>query len=166
MPQEDLTSGRIKPAIQKRIKVEQFQLALSELEKPPEMRDRALVNSLIGGLKFFVKFPHEIRMQLFDLANLKTFNKGETIFKQGDPSEDFFVIVKGSVCIKVIKDELGNVPVNTRVCYDGDYIGELAHFQESESLTPEIVDRLNRQRVTTLALEQPVYLLTINKLLA
>jgi len=45
------------------------------------------------------------------------------------------VIIKGSVCVRVVKEELGNVPVNTRICYDGDYIGELAHFEVSESLT-------------------------------
>ena len=59
---------------------------------------------------------------------LEEYANNQVIFSQGDKSEDFFVILKGSVCVKVIKEEMGFVPVNTKVCYDGDYIGELAHF--------------------------------------
>lgn len=75
------------------------------------------------------------------------------------------MIVKGSVCIRVLKEDLGKEPVNAKVCYDGDYVGELAHFTESESLTQEVVDRMNRQRSTAIAME-PTYALRINKLKA
>lgn len=36
------------------------------------------------------------------------------------------------------------MPVNTRIAYDGDYIGELAHFEVSDSLSPDIIDELNK----------------------
>ena len=54
---------------------------------------------------------------------------------------------------------MGNVPVNTRIAYDGDYIGEIAHFEPSDTMTQEVVDELNKQRVTTIALENPTYML-------
>ena len=46
--------------------------------------------------------------------------------------------------MRVVKEELGSVPVNTRIAYDGDYIGELAHFEVSESLSPEIIEELHK----------------------
>jgi CRP-like cAMP-binding protein len=126
------------------LKVEECQRVINELQKQCEERDNNAINSLIGNLKFFIKFPLETRKQLFDIGSLICYEKNQVIFKQGEKSEDFYVIIKGSVCVKTVKEELGKEPVNTRVCYDGDYVGELAHFQVSESLTKEIVDSLNR----------------------
>ncbi|CDW86496.1 cyclic nucleotide-binding domain containing protein [Stylonychia lemnae] len=150
----------------RRFNLQQIEQVIEQFQLPVSQRDNKVLHKGLGSLKFFIKFPPDIRQQLFDLSILRRFDKGETIFNQGDPSEDFFVIVKGSVCVRVIKEELGNVPVNTRICYDGDYIGELAHFEVSESLTQEIVDELNKQRVTTKALEYPTYMLQLNKKIA
>ena len=75
------------------------------------------------------------------------------------------MIIKGTVCIKVDKEELGHIPVNYRVCYDGDYFGEIAHFEASEKLKPEVLEELNRQRATTIAMEE-TYALQMNKALA
>lgn len=72
------------------------------------------------------------------------------------------MIIKGTISVQAIKDELGNVPVNLKTCYDGDYVGELAHFEISESLTQEMVDVLNRQRTTCVTMEECL-VLEINK---
>jgi hypothetical protein len=63
------------------------------------------------------------------------------------------VIIRGTVCVKVDKEELGNIEVNSRICYDGDYCGELAHYEVSQSLTKEMIENLNKQRSTCLAME-------------
>jgi len=50
------------------------------------MRDYKVLEKGLGSLKFFIKFPSDIRQQLFDLSILRKFNKGDLIFSQGDPS--------------------------------------------------------------------------------
>ena len=57
------------------------------------------------------------------------------IFKQGDINESYYVIIKGVVGLQTIREEFGNIPVNIKNCYEGDYFGALAHFSVSEKLT-------------------------------
>lgn len=70
--------------------------------------------------------------------------------------------MRGCVCVQLNKEEMGNVNVNFKTCYDGDYFGELAHFEESETLTKEMIDQFNRQRTTCIAMEN-CEVLEINK---
>ena len=84
------------------------------------------------------------------------------VFKRGDPSNSYFVIIKGSVSITVVKEEFGNVPVIIKTCYDGDYFGELAHFEGKEGQDSASLENLNMQRQTCIALEHS-YILEINK---
>eukprot|EP00347_Sterkiella_histriomuscorum_P011112 403373711 len=151
------------PQITKRFNLDQIKQIIDQYSVPQNERNIQILGQILNPLKFFIKFPHSVRSQLYQLATLETYSKDQVIFNQGDNSEDFYVILKGSVCVRTVKEELGNVPVNTRVCYDGDYIGEIAHFEPTDSLTPEIIADLHRQRVTTTALENPTILLKLNK---
>lgn len=76
------------------------------------------------------------------------------IFKQGEVSESYYVIIRGLVGLKSTRAEFGFVPVNLKTCYDGDYFGALAHFAKTETLTQEKVDELNKQKSTAVALEE------------
>ncbi|HLZ72364.1 MAG TPA: cyclic nucleotide-binding domain-containing protein [Dehalococcoidia bacterium] len=59
-------------------------------------------------------------------ADLRDFDAGETIVAEGDPSESFYVIVRGSV--EVLKErEKGAARVVTTL-EDGQYFGELSIF--------------------------------------
>jgi CRP-like cAMP-binding protein len=87
------------------------------------------------------------------------------IFKQGDSSGVFYVIIKGTVCINIVKEELGFIPFNSKIAYDGDYFGELAHFEKSETLKQEVVNELNKQRSTCMAMEE-CYVLEIDKVVS
>lgn len=63
------------------------------------------------------------------------YKKDEYIFKQGDNSESIFIIIRGSASSTIMNEETGNLPVINKIFYDGDYLGELAHYETSESLT-------------------------------
>ena len=54
---------------------------MSELEKPSGERDYDMLNKLIGNLKFFLKFPEEIRYELLKLATLRKYEKDDIVFR-------------------------------------------------------------------------------------
>ena len=120
---------------------------------------------MIGRLKFFIKFPVHVRSTLIHNATMRKFKKGDIVFKQGDVSDDYFVVVHGSVLTKANNWELGNVTVNTRMCYDGDFFGELAHYEPSETLTKDDVIELNKQRSTCIA-QEDLIVLEIDKVMS
>jgi CRP-like cAMP-binding protein len=68
----------------------------------------------------------------------------QVIFNQGEASSDFFVVIRGSVNERQTREDMANIPVNVRTCYDGDYFGELTHFQVSETIDAKSADKLNR----------------------
>jgi CRP-like cAMP-binding protein len=55
------------------------------------------------------------------LANcfLKIYEKGEMIYKQGVPSPFVYFVLRGSVEVSVVKNDLGNLPVVIKILYDG-----------------------------------------------
>jgi len=121
---------------------------LAEFEKEPTKRDFSLLHRLLGRLKFFYKFPEPIQRKLIENASLRQYAEGEIIFSQGEASEDFFVIVRGSVQVRQKHDEFGKEEVILRSCYDGEHFGEMIHFKESETMSKEKVAEMNKQRTT------------------
>lgn len=128
----------------KRLNFKKIQKVMNEYEKQVFMRDYNKLNKYLGNLKFFIKFPQDIKLKLLQSATLREYNKDEVIYRQGDSSSSYHVIVKGTVCVNVIKEELGYIPFNYKICYDGDYFGELAHFDVSPTLTLATVNELNK----------------------
>ena len=41
------------------------------------------------------------------------------IFTQGEPSEAVFFILRGTVSVEVVKNDMGNFPVIIKILYDG-----------------------------------------------
>ncbi len=52
-----------------------------------------------------------------------TFQPGETIVRQGEHGDDFYIIAEGKVSVRVLKD--GN-PEQVNQLHPGDYFGEVA----------------------------------------
>ena len=61
--------------------------------------------------------------------------------------------MRGSVEVSVVKNDLGNLPVIIKILYDGQDFGEYVNLKESEDVTPELIEQLNRQKCTTKANE-------------
>ena len=62
----------------------------------------------------------------------------------------------------MVKEELGYIPVIISNIYDGKDFGETNHYSESENLTANMIDSLNRQKYTCTALEMS-HIMLINK---
>ena len=89
--------------------------------------------SLCRKLRFFMRYPKEVQNRLFEIAqHFRIDRAGVTLFKQGDASDGYYIIVKGTV--KIEQNHLKYAhkkdmpPVVIRTCYDGDFFGEIAHF--------------------------------------
>ena len=51
-------------------------------------------------LKFFVQYPDDVVDELLDIAEHVRVKAGSRIFKEGDTTEHYIVIVRGSVKIE------------------------------------------------------------------
>lgn len=57
--------------------------------------------SLSTGVGFFRKLPHSLRRSVYKACRVEECEKGETLFKQGDPGDRFYIIISGLVNINV-----------------------------------------------------------------
>ena len=77
------------------------------------------------------------------------FARGETIIRQGDAADCFYLIESGEV--EIIKEEPGNAPERLRVCVAGDTFGEVGILKNAprtatvRSLTAVDVLKFSRQ---------------------
>lgn len=77
---------------------------------------------------------------MFEEGNLKIFEKEEVIFKQGDYSSEFYVLLRGSVSLILNKEEYGHLPIIICTIYDGKEFGEVNRYEVSDNLSLEMVN--------------------------
>ena len=94
----------------------------------PDKVDYEKIDKLVMRLKFFSKLSKSVRMSLLRQADYIYYESGSTIFKQGDYGDLMYVILRGSVNVRVKKrDFYGTIQnVIAAVLYDGTHFGELA----------------------------------------
>jgi CRP-like cAMP-binding protein len=61
------------------------------------------------------------------------------IFSQGEICTDFFVILRGSVKVTLVKEDYGLIPIVINTIYDGREFGETNHYEVSENLSSEMI---------------------------
>jgi CRP-like cAMP-binding protein len=105
-------------------------------------------------LAFFAKYPTHIRKILLKECELTIKEAGETLFYQGDSIPNFFVLLRGSVKAILIKKDYGNIPIAINTFYDGKEFGEVNFYEESDTLSAEMVRQLNRQKYTCQTMEE------------
>lgn len=121
-----------------------FRLALSQIEylkqefqKGGGGMDISNVDYMLKGLKFFSKFSETIRLHFIKRAKFIEYPANQIIFKEGDFGDLMYIILRGSVNIRVLKhldiykDESCSLVVNS--FYDGDQFGDLAMMSVKQS---------------------------------
>jgi CRP/FNR family transcriptional regulator len=89
----------------------------------------------------------------------REYKKGETIYSEGEPSENLFVINNGKVKISKISEE-GKEQI-IRILYEGDFMGELSLFTQSpymnnaEALETTLVCIVNGKKINELIEKYP-----------
>jgi len=61
-----------------------------------ENRNLHKIDKILQNLTFFRRYPDSIRMALYEMGELKVYSEDETVFNQGEPSDMFFVVLRGS----------------------------------------------------------------------
>jgi CRP/FNR family transcriptional regulator len=97
----------------------------------------------------------------------REYKKGETIYSEGEPSENLYVINNGKVKISKLSEE-GKEQI-IRILYDGDFMGELSLFTQSpymnnaEALETTLVCIVNGKKINELIEKYPSVSLKIMK---
>ena len=95
-------------------------------------RERAVQNYL-RKVPFFLKLEEKALTSLEETVKLISYNKGDTIFREGDAGDSLYIIRTGFV--KVTKDDEGKEQIVAYLSH-GNYFGEMALFEhETRSAT-------------------------------
>ena len=119
---------------------ERLRLRREALLKPPARRTEADVvqlETVLSRVKFVRELTMKTRMDLCKLTGYARHGAGETLFRQGDPGEFFYVVLSGSVDV-FIRDPGGREHL-VATLFNGDSFGELALMQEGNTRGATIV---------------------------
>lgn len=86
------------------------------------------IDELLQRVPLFRSLGEEDRKRLAELADRRLFNKGDSLFHEGDPSDELFVVVQGRV--KVHKITPSGRDVILELFGAGDPIGAVAVYEE------------------------------------
>ena len=119
---------------------ERLRLRREALLKPPARRTEAdivLLETVLSRVKFVRELTMKTRMDLCKFVGYLRHAEGETLFRQGDPGEFFYVVLSGSVDV-LIRDP-GGKEHQVATLFNGDSFGELALMQEGNTRGASIV---------------------------
>lgn len=83
----------------------------------------------IDNVAIFVDLPFEIKQDILDSSNHKTYKKGEIIFNAGDYFDYLFIVIKGRVKLSKIS-AMGKEQI-LKILEVGDFMGELSLFKDT-----------------------------------
>jgi sulfate permease, SulP family len=110
-------------------------------------------------------FEPAVTERLGAYVELRTFAAGETLIRQGDASDDVYIVRQGSITILVDGPDGGRIRLRT--AGPGTVIGEIAFILRQPRTawavadTPVVADRVSRAAVARMAAEEPQLLLKL-----
>jgi CRP/FNR family transcriptional regulator, cyclic AMP receptor protein len=125
---------------------------------------------LLDATRLFAALPEEIRAHLRDQMEIRTYDRNEFLFRQGDPATEMFVVLEGRVAIAAQAGDGREAVV--AVLERGGLFGELAMFDDAprsadgRALTELSVAVLPFESVRAVLREQPDLLWVMVRLLA
>jgi CRP/FNR family transcriptional regulator, anaerobic regulatory protein len=121
----------------------------------------------IKKVPIFSTLTMEEMVEISMTTTQREYKKGESIYLEGEPSENLFVIHKGKVKISKLSEE-GKEQI-IRILYEGDFMGELSLFTQSpfmnnaEALETTSVCIVNGKELSRLIEKNPSISLKIMK---
>jgi CRP/FNR family transcriptional regulator len=121
----------------------------------------------IKKVPIFSNLTTEEMVEVSLTTTQREYKKGETIYSEGEPSENLFVINNGKVKISKLSEE-GKEQI-IRILYEGDFMGELSLFTQSpfmnnaEALETTLVCIVNGKKINELIEKYPSVSLKIMK---
>lgn len=86
------------------------------------------VSDLIQRVPIYRRLSEQDRAGLAKVCHVETYDRGDTVFTEGDPASDFFTVVEGRV--KVIKGTPDGKMVILEIFGPGDPVGAVAVYEE------------------------------------
>lgn len=108
-------------------------------------------DALLRSLPFFRRVSPALRARVAEVARLKAFDRGELIFAEGDPSDQFIVIVSGRV--KVFKSTPAGKEIILEIFGSGDPLGAVAVYEGA----PFMASALSLEPTRVLSIEQAAF---------
>lgn len=109
-------------------------------------------DDLLRRIPFFRRLSPEVRTRVAAVAHLKSHDRGDLIFAEGDPSHSFIVIVSGRV--KVFKSTPSGKEIILEIFGAGDPLGAVAVYEGA----PFPASALALEPSEILAIEQRAFL--------
>jgi CRP/FNR family transcriptional regulator len=107
---------------------------------------------LLRRIPFFRRLSPELRGRVAAVAHLKSYDRGDLIFAEGDPSHSFIVIVSGRV--KVFKATPAGKEIILEIFGAGDPLGAVAVYEGA----PFMASALPLEPTQIVAIEQRAFL--------
>lgn len=105
-------------------------------------------DALLRRLPFFRRVSSQLRARVAQAAHLKSYQKGELIFAEGDPCDTFFVIVSGRV--KLFKSTPAGKQIILYIFGAGDPLGAISVYEHA----PFMVSALSLEPTEVLSIGQ------------
>jgi CRP/FNR family transcriptional regulator len=118
-------------------------------------------DALLRSIPFFRRLSPDLRVRVGAVARLKSYERGELIFSEGDPSDAFIVIVAGRV--KVFKSTPSGKEIILEIFGAGDPLGAVAVYEgapfmaSASTLEPVQLLRIDEASFNRLLEEHPAF---------
>ena len=118
-------------------------------------------DELLRRIPFFRRMPPPIRARVAEVSRLKSYERGDVIFSEGDPSDAFMAIVSGRV--KVFKSTPAGKEIILEIFGAGDPVGAVAVYEgvpfmaSAMTLEPTVVLRIEHAHFGRLLNEDPAF---------
>ena len=108
-------------------------------------------DDLLRRLPFFRRVAPALRARVAEVARLKSYDRGELIFAEGDPSDAFIIIVSGRV--KVFKSTPAGKEIILEIFGGGDPLGAVAVYEGA----PFMASAFTLEPTELLSIEQAAF---------
>jgi CRP/FNR family transcriptional regulator len=108
-------------------------------------------DDLLRKLPIFRRVSPELRARVAAVARLKSYDRGDLIFAEGDPSDAFIIIVAGRV--KVFKSTPAGKEIILEIFGAGDPLGAVAVYEGA----PFMASALSLEPTQVLSIEQAAF---------
>lgn len=86
-----------------------------------------LIDEMVKNMFFFMKFGNKIREKILLKAELKSYDEGHVLFREGDFGDKMYIIIKGSVNVIISEKNKFSGQVSKRLAAwitEGNSFGE------------------------------------------
>jgi hypothetical protein len=138
------TQGEARKVFENRLKLSEVAIIFEYKDKLshgkiPDFRE---TYNVLDQVTWFKQYPYITRQELMQKAQLKVYEPGDEIFRQGQPSPILNVILRGSARAQMTKSDWPKgVNMILKTFFDGQVVGEISDFDaQKDLLTDDMLD--------------------------